>query len=59
MGTNPSWAIEQVKGWASANTNSVSPQFKECLDITVALAEEALHLIDALNEIRKLQLKGA
>ena len=49
---SPHSAVEQVKGWRETNTNSLSPQFKECLDVTIALAEEALRLAAAFSAIQ-------
>ena len=52
---NPSYAVEQVRAWRGSNTNSLSPQFKECLDIVTALAEAALGLSNALANIETLK----
>ncbi len=52
---NPSWAVEQVKGWRETNTHSLSPQFKECLEIVTSLAEEALRLVASLENIQNIK----
>ena len=53
-----SWAVEQVKGWGETNTNSLNPQFKECLDITVSLAETAIRLAASLSDIQSSLIVG-
>jgi hypothetical protein len=51
---NPSWAVEQVKGWRETNTNSLSPSFKECLDVVLELADQALTVSAALAAIQSI-----
>lgn len=51
---NAVWAVEQVKKWRETNTNSLDPKFKECLDATIALAENALAIKVALENIKEI-----
>jgi hypothetical protein len=54
---NPSWAVDQVKGWRKTNTNSLSPQFKECLDVVLELAQQALTVTSALASLQTISRK--